>query len=66
MLAGTNPGDRVLDCFAGSGSTLLACDRLERRWVGVERDDKYLDIAHRRLDAERQQRRLFKTAPELA
>ncbi|MCP4500035.1 MAG: site-specific DNA-methyltransferase [Deltaproteobacteria bacterium] len=63
VLAGTNPGDRVLDCFAGSGSTLLACDRLERRWVGIERDDEYCDLTHRRLDAERQQRRLFKTAP---
>lgn len=58
VLAGTNRGDRVLDCFAGSGSTLLACDRLDRRWVGVERDGEYAVIAHRRLDDERRQRRL--------
>jgi site-specific DNA-methyltransferase (adenine-specific) len=63
VLAGTNPGDRVLDAFAGSGSTLLACDRLDRRWVGIERDDEYLDIAHSRLDDERKQRRLFPTTP---
>lgn len=63
VLAGTNPGDKVLDCFAGSGSTLLACDRLERRWVGIERDEEYCAIAHRRLDEERRQRRLFFTAP---
>ncbi len=61
VLAGTNPGDRVVDCFAGSGSTLLACDRLDRRWVGIERDEAYCDIAHRRLDDERRQRRLLKT-----
>jgi site-specific DNA-methyltransferase (adenine-specific) len=60
VLAGTNPGDRVLDCFAGSGSTLLACDRLDRKWVGIERDGEYCDIAHKRLDDERRQRRLFK------
>lgn len=59
VLAGTNPGDRVLDAFAGSGSTLLACDRLNRRWNGIERDEEYSKIAHRRLDDERRQRRLF-------
>lgn len=58
VLAGTNRGDRVLDCFAGSGSTLLACDRLDRRWVGVERDGDYCTIAHKRIDDERRQRRL--------
>ena len=58
VLAGSNRGDRVLDCFAGSGSTLLACDRLDRRWVGIERDGEYSQIAHRRIDDERRQRRL--------
>ncbi len=59
VLAGTHPGDRVLDCFAGSGSTLLACDKLDRRWIGIERDDNYCDLAYRRIDRERQQRRLL-------
>lgn len=59
VLAGTNTGDCVVDCFAGSGSTLLACDRLERNWVGIEQDNAYCDIAHKRIDDERRQRRLF-------
>lgn len=59
VLAGTQKDDRVLDCFAGSGSTLLACDRLERQWVGIERDPEYLKIAHDRVDDERRQRRLL-------
>ena len=59
VLASTNPNDKVLDCFAGSGSTLLACDRLNRKWVGIERDNDYCKLAHRRLDEERRQRRLF-------
>ncbi|MBH1988781.1 MAG: site-specific DNA-methyltransferase [Myxococcaceae bacterium] len=63
ILAGTHQGDCVLDCFTGSGSTLLACDRLERAWVGIERDPVYSDIAHRRLDEERRQRRLFPASP---
>lgn len=63
VLAGTNTGDCVLDCFTGSGSTLLACDRLERKWVGIERDPVYCDIAHKRIDEERRQRRLFPASP---
>lgn len=58
VLAGTNPGELVVDCFAGSGSTLLACDRLDRKWVGIEQDSEYCQLAHRRIDSERQQRRL--------
>jgi site-specific DNA-methyltransferase (adenine-specific) len=63
VLAGTNTGDCVVDCFAGSGSTLLACDRLERSWVGIEQDNAYCDIAHKRIDEERRQRRLFSAMP---
>jgi len=59
VLAGTRAGDTVVDCFVGSGSTLLALDRLGRNWVGVEKDPEYCQIAHRRLDEERKQRRLF-------
>ena len=49
--------------FTGSGSTLLACDRLERKWVGIERDPVYCDIAHKRIDEERRQLRLFPASP---
>lgn len=63
VLAGTNPKDRVIDCFTGSGSTLLACDRLDRQWVGIERDSAYCELAHKRLDDERKQRRLFQLSP---
>jgi site-specific DNA-methyltransferase (adenine-specific) len=59
VLAGTRAGDNVVDCFVGSGSTLLALDRLGRNWVGIEKDPEYCQIAHARLDEERKQRRLF-------
>lgn len=52
VLAGTNPKDKVLDCFAGSGSTLVACDRLNRHWYGIERDKEYIDIVNKRIKAE--------------
>jgi len=34
--ASSNPGDLVLDCFSGSGTTLAVADRLGRRWIGVD------------------------------
>jgi len=33
-----------LDPFAGSGSTCKACEKLGRRWIGVELDEKWVDI----------------------
>ncbi len=36
ILASSNPGDLVLDCFAGSGTTLTVASELGRRWLGVD------------------------------
>jgi adenine-specific DNA-methyltransferase len=33
---GTNPGDLVLDCFLGSGTTAAVAHKLNRRWIGIE------------------------------
>ena len=44
-------GDVVLDCFLGSGSTLLAAESLERRCFGIEIDPKYCDAIVRRYIA---------------
>jgi DNA modification methylase len=41
-------GDLVLDSFAGSGSTLIACERLGRRCAAVELDPRYCDVIRRR------------------
>jgi DNA modification methylase len=45
----TPPGGVVLDCFAGSGSTLKAADIEGRRWIGIEEDPDYVKIARARL-----------------
>ncbi len=41
--------DLVLDCFAGSGTTLVACEELNRRWIGIELNEEYCEIAKRRI-----------------
>lgn len=48
----TDPGDLVLDPFCGSGTTGVACLRLGRRFVGIEKDAKYAAVATERLEAE--------------
>jgi len=55
----SNPGDLVLDGFMGSGSTLVACHRENRKGIGFEIEKSYFDIAEERLRREVPQQRLF-------
>ena len=52
LAASAAPGDLVLDPFAGSGTTGVAAVRAGCRFLGVERESAYLDLAARRLRAE--------------
>lgn len=45
----TNEGDTVLDNCMGSGSTGVACQNTNRNFIGIEKDDKYFQIAKERL-----------------
>lgn len=45
----TNENDLVLDNCAGSGTTLLAAKNLNRRFIGIEKEEKYFNIAKTRL-----------------
>lgn len=40
----------VLDCFAGSGTTAIACEQLNRKWIGIEISEEYCEIAAQRID----------------
>lgn len=47
--ASSNPGDVVADFFCGSGTTLVAAAKLNRRWIGCDRGEEACDIARKRL-----------------
>lgn len=45
----TNEGDIVLDNCMGSGTTGVACKKTGRHFIGIEKDEKYFDVAVRRI-----------------
>ena len=45
----TNEGDTVIDPFMGSGTTGVACAKHGRRFIGIEKNEKYFDIACKRI-----------------
>lgn len=51
ILHSSNEGDLVFDPFVGSGTTLVACKKLGRKWFGIEKEKEYYDIACKRLDS---------------
>ncbi|NHJ00823.1 MAG: site-specific DNA-methyltransferase [Candidatus Heimdallarchaeota archaeon] len=48
----TKPGEKVIDPFLGTGSTMVACDQCQREGVGIELYEKYVDTAKSRTSAE--------------
>jgi site-specific DNA-methyltransferase (adenine-specific) len=55
----TNAGEIVIDPFMGSGTTGAACARMGRKFIGVELQEQYFDIALRRIEAAQKQADLF-------
>lgn len=52
LLVHSNENDLVLDCFSGSGTTAVACHRLKRRFICIEKDAEYWAKSVERLKAE--------------
>jgi site-specific DNA-methyltransferase (adenine-specific) len=48
----TNEGETVLDFTMGSGTTGVACRNLNREFIGIELDEKYFEIAKKRIGVE--------------
>jgi site-specific DNA-methyltransferase (adenine-specific)/modification methylase len=52
-------GDLILDPFMGSGTTGVACINMNRKFIGIEKERKYFDVACERIDAAARQGKLF-------
>lgn len=55
----SNEGDTILDNCMGSGTTIVAAINEKRQYIGIEKDEKYFEIAKQRIDNELQQPTLF-------
>ena len=51
ILSSSNPGDTVLDPFFGTGTTGAVAKKLQRHWIGIERDANYAELGRRRVEA---------------
>ena len=54
IASSSNPGDVVLDPFCGSGTTLVAAERLDRQWIGIDTSDDAVQLARERVETEQQ------------
>jgi modification methylase len=50
ILSSSNPGDLVLDPFFGTGTTGVIAKKLGRDWIGIEKEQQYIDVAQKRID----------------
>jgi len=48
--ASSNEGDIVMDCFCGSGGTLVVAEATGRRWIGIDESELAIDITRKRLN----------------
>ena len=55
----SNENDTILDNTMGSGTTGVACKNLNRNFIGIELDDKYFEIAQKRINETQVQTKLF-------
>ena len=59
IINSSKENDVVLDCFMGSGTTGVACKKLNRNFIGIELDEKYFEIAKKRIEETEEQLTLF-------
>lgn len=45
----SNPDSIVMDCFCGSGTTLFAANSLCRRWIGIDKSEKAIEVTKKRM-----------------
>lgn len=57
--ASTKKGDTILDPFLGSGTTGVAAKKLDRKFIGIELDENYFEIARKRIEKTIEEPKLF-------
>ena len=55
----TQPNEIIMDIFMGCGTTALACEKLKRRWIGIEISEEYCEVAKNRIEKEARQIKMF-------
>ena len=50
ILASTDEGDLILDPFNGSGTTGIVASRLNRKYIGIEKEKEFLDLTIKRKE----------------
>ena len=55
----SNEGDIVLDMFAGSGTTGIACMEMNRNFIMIEKDENYFSIIQKRVEEKRKEKDLM-------
>lgn len=56
---GSKENDLILDCFSGSGTTAIACHKLNRNFICIEKDVDYYNASVERLENTKAQLKLF-------
>ena len=59
ILASTDEGDLILDPFNGSGTTGIVASRLNRKYIGIEKEQEYLDLTIRRKESEKNEKKFW-------
>lgn len=59
------PGECSIDPFMGSGTTGVACVRTGRRFIGIEKEERYFEICVKRIEAELRRAPLFEPPPQI-
>ena len=49
VLTSSKKGDLILDPFLGSGTTAVVAKALGRNWIGIEKEEKYVNLANQRI-----------------
>ncbi len=63
ILSSSKEGDLILDCFCGSGTTIVAAEKLKRNWIGIDSNESAIKTTEKKLLGLTQKQDLFRKPP---